>query len=150
LPEAVEEYRKALELDAGYVQAHWRLGDAYARLGRYEDAAREVERAVTLTRRSPSSLARLAQVYAKSGRRVEAKALLDEVVALSAHQYVSPHGVSFVYLTLGDDRRGFEWLEKAYAERSNGIAYLAIDPDLVPWHGDPRFRDLLRRVRLPE
>ena len=150
LPEAVEEYRKALELDAGYVQAHWRLGDAYARLGRYDDAAREVERAVALTRRSPSSLARLAHVYARSGRRIESKALLDELLVLSARQYVSPQGISLVYLMLGDDRRGFEWLEKAYAERSNGIAYLAIDPDLVSWHGDPRFRDLLRRVGLPE
>ncbi|PYQ02860.1 MAG: hypothetical protein DMF83_22615 [Acidobacteria bacterium] len=150
LPEAVEEYRKALELDAGYVQAHWRLGDAYARLGRYDEAAREVERAVALTRRSPSSLARLAQMYAKSGRRIESKALLDELLVLSRRQYVSPHGISFAYLLLGDDSRGFEWLEKAYAERSNGIAYLAIDPELVPWHGDPRFRDLLRRVGLPE
>jgi serine/threonine protein kinase/tetratricopeptide (TPR) repeat protein len=150
LPEAVEEYRKALELDTNYVQAHWRLGDAYARLGRYDDAAREVERAVALTRRSPSSLARLAHVYARSGRRMESKALLDELLVLSARQYVSPQGISLVYLMLGDDRRGFEWLEKAYAERSNGIAYLAIDPDLVSWHGDPRFRDLLRRVGLPE
>jgi len=89
-------------------------------------------------------------VYAKSGRRIESKALLDELLVLSARQYVSPQGISLAYLMLGDDSRGFEWLEKAYAERSNGIAYLAIDPDLVPWHGDPRFHDLLRRVGLPE
>jgi len=89
-------------------------------------------------------------VYAKSGRRIESKALLDEFLVLSARQYVSPQGISLAYLMLGDDSRGFEWLEKAYAERSNGITYLAIDPDLVLWHGDPRFHDLLRRAGLPE
>lgn len=33
-----------------------------------------------------------------------------------------------VYFTLGDRDRGFEWLEKAYVERSNGIAYMAVEP----------------------
>jgi len=150
LPEAVEEYRKALSLDPSYVQAHWRLGDAYLRLGRFEDATREAETAVALSRRSPSSLAWLAQAYGGSGRRAEAKALLDELLALSAHRYVSPASIAGIYLTLGDSAHGFDWMEKAFAERSNGIAYLAIDPIYEPWRGDPRYRDLMRRAGLPE
>ena len=150
LPEAVEEYRKALSLDPSYVQAHWRLGDAYLRLGRFEDATREAETAVALSRRSPSSLAWLAQAYGGSGRRAEAKALLDELLALSARRYVSPSSIAGIYLILGDSAHGFDWMEKAFAERSNGIAYLAIDPIYEPWRGDPRYRDLMRRAGLPE
>jgi hypothetical protein len=38
---------------------------------------------------------------------------------------------------------------KAFAERSNDIAYLAIDAIYEPWRGDPRYRDLVRRVGRP-
>ena len=55
-----------------------------------------------------------------------------------------------VYFTLGDRDRGFEWLEKAYGERSNGIAYLTVDRIWDRVRGDPRFRDVLRRARLPQ
>jgi hypothetical protein len=43
-----------------------------------------------------------------------------------------------------------EWLEKVYVERSNGIAYMAVEPAYNSVRGDPRFRDLLRRAALPE
>jgi hypothetical protein len=41
-----------------------------------------------------------------------------------------------------------DWLERAYAEQSPGIGYLAVDPrvDLVRAH--PRFASLLRKARL--
>jgi hypothetical protein len=61
-----------------------------------------------------------------------------------------PVRISVVYFTLGDRGRGFEWLEKAYVERSNGIAYMAVEPAYNSLRGDPRFRDLLRRAGLPE
>jgi TolB-like protein/Tfp pilus assembly protein PilF len=150
LQEAIDHYHKALALDRDYVQAHWRLGDAYARTNRLDDAIREIETTVALTHRSPSSLAWLAQVYGQAGRRKEAEGLLAELRAVAARRYVSPQGISVLYFTLGDRDRGFQWLEKAYEERSNGIAYLAVEPLLEPWRGDPRYRDLLRRVDLPE
>jgi tetratricopeptide (TPR) repeat protein len=150
LQEAIDHYHKALALDRDYVQAHWRLGDAYARMNRLDDAIREIETTVALTHRSPSSLAWLAQVYGQAGRRREAEALLAELRAVAARRYVSPQGISVLYFTLGDRDRGFQWLEKAYEERSNGIAYLAVEPLLEPWRGDPRYRDLMHRVGLPE
>jgi TolB-like protein/Tfp pilus assembly protein PilF len=148
--EAVEKYRRALALDPSYVQAHWRLGDAYLLLGRFDEAIKEVETAATLTQRSPSSLTWLAVAYAQAGRRTDAEAQLAELLGLASRRYVSPVRISVVYFTLGDRGRGFEWLEKAYAERSNGMAYLAIEPAYNPVRGDSRFRDLLRRVGLPE
>jgi serine/threonine-protein kinase len=150
LPEAVEAYRKALSLDPNYAQAHWRLSGAYAKLGRFDDATREVETAAALSRHSPSSLAWMARIYAVAGRGSEAKALLEQLLALSATRYVSPLGIAFIYFNLEDKDRGFEWLERAYQERSNGIAYLAVDPHLEPLRADPRYRDLMRRVDLPE
>lgn len=148
--EAIDAYVEALRLDPDYVQAHWRLSNAYVQLGRCDEAMHEIETAARLSGRSPSSLAWVARVYAFCGRNAEARALLADVLALASRRYVAPFAVSVLYFSLGDGDRGFEWLEKSYAERSNGIAYLGVDPVLQPWRGDPRFRDLLRRVRLPE
>jgi len=149
LPEAVEAYRKALSLDPNYIQAHWRLAGAYLRLGRRGEALREMETTVALSHRSPTTVAGLATMYAESGRRVEAKALLEDLLALSKSRYVPPLRFAFLYFALGDGDRAFEWLEKAYAERSNGIVYLAVDQNLAPWRSDPRYRDILRRAGLP-
>ena len=61
---------------------------------------------------------------------------------------MTPYGVATVYAALGDKTRAFEWLEKAYAERSEDIVFLKIDPRLKSLRPDPRFADLLRRVGL--
>jgi serine/threonine-protein kinase len=150
LPEAIEAYRKALSLDPNHAQAHWRLSGAYAKLGRFDEATRAVEKAAVLSGRNPSSLAWMARIYAVAGRRSEAKALLEQLLTLSATQYISPLGIAYIYFNLEDKDRGFEWLERAYQERSNGIAYLAVDPYLEPLRADPRFRDIMRRAGLPE
>jgi hypothetical protein len=52
-----------------------------------------------------------------------------------------------VYEQLGDVNAAFEWMEKAYRERSNHMAYLAVEPH-ARLQADPRYADLLRRVGL--
>jgi hypothetical protein len=43
----------------------------------------------------------------------------------------------------------FEWLEKAYAERPGCMEYIKAEDFLEPFHSDPRYIDLLRRMGLP-
>ena len=49
-----------------------------------------------------------------------------------------------------DREHTFEWLEKAYAERSGRMEYIKVDYAFVPLHSDPRFVDLLKRMGLPQ
>ena len=58
--------------------------------------------------------------------------------------------IALVYAGLGDRERAFEWLEKAYDERSNRLAYLGREPGWTSLHPDPRFAALLSRIGLPK
>jgi serine/threonine-protein kinase len=148
--EAIAAYRRALALDPNYIQARWRLGGELADVGRFDEAIAETRRAFELAGQTPSSRAMLARVYATAGRRREAVATLAEVLELARSQYVSPVSIYAVYFALGDADNGFEWLDRAIAERSNGVAYLAIDGFLESVRGDPRYRRALQRIGLDD
>jgi hypothetical protein len=50
---------------------------------------------------------------------------------------------------LGNKDRAFEWLEKAYGERACRLVYLNVEKAFDPLRSDPRFVDLLRRMKFP-
>jgi len=59
--------------------------------------------------------------------------------------------IGTVYAALGDKDRAFEFLEKAYQEKSPDVAYfIKADLRIDNLRSDPRFQDLLRRVGLPQ
>jgi hypothetical protein len=65
-------------------------------------------------------------------------------------EYVSPYEIAVNYAAMGDRDHTFEWLEKAYAERSGRMEYLKNEDFLQPFHSDPRYIDLLKRMGLPQ
>ena len=54
-----------------------------------------------------------------------------------------------LYGRLGDKDRAFEWLEKGFKAREAFMPFLKSEPSLDPLRSDPRFADLLRRMRFP-
>ena len=105
-------------------------------------------RRLTCLRRTPGALGILGLAYGLADRKAEAKKILDELLKLNETRYVTPAAFVNVYIGLGDKDKAFEWLEKAYQERSNYVAYLKVFPIADPLRSDPRFADLLRRVGL--
>jgi serine/threonine protein kinase/tetratricopeptide (TPR) repeat protein len=146
--DAVAAFRRALALDPSYIQARWRLGSELSVLRRFDEAIAETQKVVELTGRSPSSLAWLAQSYARAGRRSDAIAILNELINLSRTRYVSPVGIYAAYFFLGDADSGFAWVEKALQERSNGVAYIAVDHLFDRVRDDPRYRRIVDRIGL--
>jgi hypothetical protein len=73
---------------------------------------------------------------------------VKELLELNKSRYVTSAALVNVYIGLGDMDQTFVWLEKAYQERSNYLAYVEVFPILDPVRSDPRFADLIRRVGL--
>jgi serine/threonine protein kinase/TolB-like protein/Tfp pilus assembly protein PilF len=147
--EAIEQLRRVTALDPSNYLAHWFLGIAYADNKRFDDAIATSEKAVVLSSRAPGALGALGMCYGLAGRKVEANKALHELLELNRRRYVTPVALVKVYIGLGDKDRAFAWLEKAFQERSNFMAYLRVIPEADPLRSDPRFDDLLRRMGLP-
>ena len=104
------------------------LGLAYAQKAMNEESRSEFEKAVKLSNGATNVLALLGVAYAKSGNQSAAQNILDKLNALMRVRRAQPHDLAIFYTGLGDKDRAFEWLGKAYEDRSHLILYLKTDP----------------------
>ncbi|MFY9560187.1 MAG: protein kinase [Terriglobales bacterium] len=95
-----------------------------------------------------------AEAFAAGYRKAKLKgactALIEELKNESQKEYVSPNDIARYYGMMGDRDHTFEWLEKAYAERSGRMEYIKTEDYLEAFHSDPRYIDLLKRMGLPQ
>jgi adenylate cyclase len=148
--QGVEQCRRTLEMDPDFAHAHFRLGQIYVSKGRYEQAIAELQKAIPLSRGSPRATAELGLAHALAGDRSAAASVLADLRAQAQRRYVSPFDFGLVHGGLGDRSRALDWLEKAYEERSPGLSLLRVDPAFQALRGEPRYRNLVRRIGLPE
>jgi Tol biopolymer transport system component/serine/threonine protein kinase/tetratricopeptide (TPR) repeat protein len=142
--QAIEQCRKALEMDPGFVPAHTVLRWSLEKKGMYEEAYAAYQQEKTFAGDSPLMRARLAHVHASAGKQPEARRILDELIAQRKRQWVSAYEIAVVYAILADNDRALEWLDTAAEERSIGFLFIRVDPDLDNIRNDPRFLQLLR------
>ena len=138
---AIAHLRQTVALDSEYVQARVRLAHALLAAGHFAESLGEARRLVAVTDSSVPALAILASTSAHVGRRAEARALLDRLLERSRRQYVPPASIAEVFRELGEVDAALAWFERAFAERSNAIAYLNL-PDYASLRREPRFQAL--------
>jgi TolB-like protein/Tfp pilus assembly protein PilF/tRNA A-37 threonylcarbamoyl transferase component Bud32 len=147
---AIEQYKAALEMDSNFAPARWGLGRAYEQEFRFEEAIAEFEKGIVLSEGMPVYVAALGHAFAVAGKRRKAEEVIDQLEGSSKEAYVAPYFLAAIYIALGRKDRAFEWLEKAYEEHSSWLLYLQEEPRLERLRSDSRFRDLTRRVGLPQ
>jgi TolB-like protein/DNA-binding winged helix-turn-helix (wHTH) protein/Tfp pilus assembly protein PilF len=146
--EAIEQQRRVIAIDPNHYQAHWFLALTYLANGQIDRAIATSEKAVAISNHAPAAVGVLGMAYGAGGRKREANQLANELLQLEKERYVSPMAFVYVYIGLGDKDRAFAWLEKAYQERSNHIAFFKVSPTVDSVRSDVRFGDLLRRIGL--
>jgi tetratricopeptide (TPR) repeat protein len=142
---AMEQMRRAAELQASPAEILFPMGDIYVEKGDYYDAIREFERLGEV----PHALGHMGNVYARQGDTPRALYIVEK---LKTHVEVSGIGryeIAIIYAGLKQNDNAFEWLEKAFEAHDKGVTYLLIDPCLDPLRTDPRFQNLVKRVGFP-
>jgi Flp pilus assembly protein TadD len=115
----------------------------------YNEAIANINKAIRLSEGNVRMKATLGYAYAVAGKRGEAQQIIDELQAQSKQKYVSAYFIAVIYSGLGDKDQAFAWLEKAYQERHPYLTLLKVEPVFDHLRSDPRYAELLRRVRLP-
>ncbi|MEP6903400.1 MAG: tetratricopeptide repeat protein [Actinomycetota bacterium] len=146
--EAIKQYRRALELDDNFMRTHLRLSLAYVRQGLYQEALNESRKARAIAGDTPQITAQIAYVLAVSGQTSEARATLSKLKERIAQQYIPPYDIALIYTGLGDKDQAFDWFEKAYADHSTEMIYFKIEPMLSSLRSDPRYQNILLRMKL--
>ena len=146
---AITQLKDTLEMDPSYELPHLVVGQAYEQKGNYALAIPELRKAVELSRGTPLMVSALAHAYARSGNRAEAEKLLAQLQAKSMNQYVSPYYFAIVCVGLGRTEEALHWLEKAFGDRSNGLVFLKVEPELDDLRSNSRFIALQQKLEFP-
>jgi tetratricopeptide (TPR) repeat protein len=93
-------------------------------------------------------VALLGHAYAAAGRSEEARTILDQLQNESKTRYVPSYPIAAIYAALGEKQEALKYLDRAREERDSWMPYIALDPRLDNLRSEPRFRELLGRMRL--
>lgn len=148
---AIRQLRSVVDSDPKFGHGHLWLGVAYLYTNlytkEYKEAVRELEQAVKLDPNEPESIAYLTFGHARLGNREAAARALRQLTDLSKTRYVSGYLFAIMSVGLGS-RDVIDWLEKAYADRDDMLAWLGTDRIFDEFRADPRFKRLLARLGL--
>jgi tetratricopeptide (TPR) repeat protein len=145
---AEKQYRKTLEMDPNFAAAHFSMGMLFGLSGKFKEAIEHAQHGITLSQGDVWMRCGLTFLKGIAGYKEEAVAQLQELLGLSENRYISPTFLSLAYLGLGDSDMTFKLLEKAFQERNLHLRFLNRSHFFNVIRPDPRFQDLLRRMRL--
>ena len=131
-PESLAQFQKVLARDPNFPPAHYKLSQLYANTGRFADAVNEIRHIIP----KPISAS------------PDANGFL--ALSLAMDDYDRSAAVAVAAALAGDRKQAFEYLEKAYSDGDSELLFVIRFPAMDPFRSDPRFKDLLRRLGLPE
>jgi TolB-like protein/tetratricopeptide (TPR) repeat protein len=142
--EADLAYRRALKLAPGSGKFHYVLGALLLARGSPQEALAEMQQETDPSFRQcglPLALDAL-------GRHAEA----DQALATAERDFGDRKAylIALVYAARHDNDRAFTWLDRAVKQRSGDLIYIKGDPLVRSLLPDPRYRQLMRTMKLPE
>ena len=132
-PESLALFQKVLERDPTFFPAHFKLSHFYATTGRFPDAVAELRKSFLL---KPISVT------------PDAKGYLQLMLTLEGSDRAA--AVAMASSLAGNRDLAFQYLEQSYADGDNELLIAIRYPALDPLRPDPRYKDLMRRLGLPE
>jgi serine/threonine-protein kinase len=148
LDEAMALTNEAIELDSRFVGSYVLRCWIAQRRGRYDLALAEIHHAMQLAGRTPLLVGMEGFVNASAGNRAAAMTAISELKKNSEGQkhYTLPLLIARIDAGLGDAKEATAELEKSYADRSESMVWLRVDPSFDTIRKTPQFSALLAKV----
>ena len=146
LDRAIVECNRVIEMDSTFTGVYLMLGDASRFAGRNDQAAEAYARYYGAV--SPGADESIRRTFASGGIDAVIRLVIGGTRQASRFQYISPGTMGFLFASIGEADSAMVWLDKAYNERANPLVNAAVSPHCEPIRDDPRFIDLLKRMKL--
>jgi TolB-like protein/DNA-binding winged helix-turn-helix (wHTH) protein/Flp pilus assembly protein TadD len=141
--EAQAALQKALDLNPQATYVHLTMGEILIAEGKAQQALAEVEKeSIGWGKLTGEALA-----YHALGREQDSSTALASLIAKYGTD--GAFQIAQVYAYCGESDKSFEWLDLAYKRRDPGLPEINTDPLFKNLRHDPRYTDLLRKLRLP-
>ena len=147
---AIAQAKRTVELDPRYAFGWLDLSYAYLKKGQSSEALQSAQKVVEVSNRSSRSLVCLGFVTAMSGKRAEAITLLGELENHYRNGQADATEVAAIYAGLGEKDQAYRWLDTAFNDRSSLLADIRAEFPFALLRDDARYKDLLRRMGMPE
>ncbi|MFN0280331.1 MAG: tetratricopeptide repeat protein [Pyrinomonadaceae bacterium] len=156
--EALLQNKKLNELFLDEGTFHYNNATIFEAQGKYPEALEEFLLAVKADKDvKPEDIQKIRDAYEKGGwdgfvkwsAENSLKSLSDKQ-ANDKNEYVPAARFAEAYADLKDKDKTIEYLTKAYDERSMTMIGLKLNPKLDFLRDDPRFKELVKRVGIPE
>jgi TolB-like protein/Tfp pilus assembly protein PilF len=145
---AIDQAKRTIEQYPTYWLTYIWLGSAYREKKMYAEALDQFSEARKLSKDHPAIMALYGHTLALAGDHAAARSTLADLRTLAQSRYVSSLYFAAIYTGLGEKKTALDWLDKAYKERNDRILYLNVDPMADPLRSEPRFQDLMKRLRV--
>ena len=86
--------------------------------------------------------------YAMKRNRPEAERNLGKLLDGQKRGLASPEDIAVAYVALGNSSAALETLERAVDAKDSGLLYIKVNPFLAPLRSEPRFQNVISRLRL--
>jgi serine/threonine protein kinase/Tfp pilus assembly protein PilF len=148
--EAIEQYQKVFKLFPKTRDAQWcfQLGDVYGQKEMFPEAVAEYLKGFERAGWTSDRIEDLRQAFARAGITGFYRKLLEQLKS-DPDERLDLIGIAELYARLGEKDQSFEWLERAYSKRSDGLVHLRENLGFDNVRSDPRYADLLHRIGLP-
>ena len=176
LDQAITLYEQAVALDPLRANSHLNLGQLLYLSGRYDEAQAALQKALDLNpqaayvhvilgqiliaerkpqqalvevEKEPSEWGKLTGevlAYHALGRERDSNTALAGLIA--RHGTYAAYQIAQAYAYRGESDKSFEWLERAYDQRDTGLPSFNTEPLFKNLQHDPRYSELLKKMRL--
>ena len=114
----------------------------------FKDALAAHIKAITLWNEPPEAVTELEQAFAKKGIKGFWQMRLEQFKTRPHLKNYPAESQAFCYAKLGDKEHALEWLNISFQRRERYVTTIRLSPVFDLLHDDPRFQNLLHRMRL--
>jgi serine/threonine protein kinase/tetratricopeptide (TPR) repeat protein len=139
--------RNALKMNPDFYHLHWSLARTLEQVGRYDEAVTEYESAIRANQDNRLIYAELGHCYGTMGKHENAEAVLKDLLAVKANEYISPLCLAFAHLGLTHVEESLDAIDAAAKGRVGTLIWLSIDPRFDVLRGEKRFQGVQTSMR---